>query len=468
MSVQLSVQDNQLGAVPAGATRTPLIIGVCSSGVANQVYSFGDVATLVRTLGHGPAVELAAHVLANGGGPVLVARVTPSTAGAAGSVSKSGTGPDVTVTGAPYDSYDVRVRITRGGVPGVAAFRLSLDGGLTEEPETVIPADGTYEVPNSGLTLEFEVEVGGEEPETAVYVAGDTYSFTTTEPSYDASTFTTAFADILKDSRDWAWMHVANRFASASAAATFAAALGAAAETARTSQQRYVFGVMDANDTDANLSSAFQSFAHARVVVGAGTARLISAVSGRIYVRPAGWTLSARLAQTPPSESAAFVGRGPLSGIVSLVRDEYQTPGLSAQRFVVLTTYPGLQGFFVADDQTMAPVGSDYALLPNRRVMDRACQVAYSALLRQKSAKLDTKADGTLADTAAIAVESAIESPLRTALVATDDASAVSVAVNRSENVLASKNVTVSIAVRPKAYAKTITATIGFASPQAE
>src|SRR5687768_10367099 len=91
----LTIKDGALGLVPANTNGTQALIGTCSSGTANTVYSFSDITTLKDTLGTGPLVEAAAYVLAIAGGPVVCVKAPSTTAGTNSAVVLTGTGLSV-------------------------------------------------------------------------------------------------------------------------------------------------------------------------------------------------------------------------------------------------------------------------------------------------------------------------------------------------------------------------------------
>lgn len=92
----------------------------------------GDVA---GTIGYGPGTDLAEEILrqSSGGGTptkVIHQKITGGVAGLCSSVTEtpSGTGPLITVAGAPYDKYSASLWIVKAGALGTARARLALDG----------------------------------------------------------------------------------------------------------------------------------------------------------------------------------------------------------------------------------------------------------------------------------------------------------------------------------------------------
>jgi hypothetical protein len=91
-------------------------------------------------------------------------------------VAGVGTGTLALLTGAPTDSFAIRIEVGLGGALGTATARGSLDNGLTWRPTTVIPSDGVWPLDESGLVLLF----------TGDQTAGDVWTSSTTESEQQA------------------------------------------------------------------------------------------------------------------------------------------------------------------------------------------------------------------------------------------------------------------------------------------
>jgi hypothetical protein len=552
------IQDGSLGIVPPSPANVVAKLGVCSAGAANTVQQFSgpSVKVIKDALGTGPLAEAAAHSLEIAGGPVMTVPVNPSVPGAAGAVTHVGTGAAVlTVSGAPKDSYQVEVRVTRaatGLAAAAAAFVFSVDGGDTFSPEIAVPANGVYAVPNTGLTLTFS---------DGSFVKNDEYTFSCAAPSYTTTDLSTTIDALLADPRKFGCLHVVGAPAPSATAvtargtsplvrlsgspaawldgvvlvtlagpigtgkfklsidggATFGAeqalvasyvipssglsllfspgtynqgdsytfntyasipALFAAVDTKMTSAEniyKYAFAVLEAPDApDAILLKATANLASTRVMLAAGYCELTSSLSivgGSTYKRSDAWPITARIAGAPIHEDLGRYRSGSLPGVVALYRDEYVTPGLASARFETLRTIPDAPGYYIASDtggNMMAPLGSDYAFVQNRRVMDEACRVNRVAMLRYLNDDLlvDPKS-GFILETEARRIEADVNAQLEADLVfgASRHASAVRTRVKRDENILSTHNLTTSVSVTPKSYAKTITTMIGFRNP---
>jgi hypothetical protein len=471
--VTISISDGALGLVePADASSA--IIGSCSGGVANTLYAFTDPATLVSELVSGPAVEAAAHALAVGGGTVFVLKVdNTSTPGVAGSVTHVGTGLSVlTVTGAPYDAYQVRITILQGGTnpaAGTATFKFSLDGGDNYSGEIAVPTSGSYPVAGTNLTLAFSA---------ASLVAGDTYSFDCTAPGYNSTEMTAAFNALVADPRTWKFVHLVGSASSAAAQATIAVALAALVQ-AQEAVYRFTYAMTETPDLgdgttgDSALITAYVSVASVRLMVCAGFAEITSTLTGRAHKRSAAWPIAARRHKAPISEDCTRVKSGALPGVTKLYRDEQIHRGLDAQRFATLRTLIGKQGFYITNGRMMAPSGSDFGFVQHREMMDVACATARAGLLNYLGDGVrvngaDAQAPsvpGGIYEPDARVIEADVGGQLNAVLLSPNHVSSTSIQINRADNIISTSNLRVKVRLVPKAYARQISADMGFSNP---
>ena len=177
------------------------------------------------------------------------------------------------------------------------------------------------------------------------------------------------------------------------------------------------------------------------------------------------WEACAWLSAIVPSADLGAVARGPMAGVVSLSRDEQATPGLDAGRFITARTIVGRQGYYITRGRMFAPAGSDYSYITNARVIDIASSVSRDGAMQFLNAKIATKNDGTISDTAARGIESYIKGKLDDALTRKGDAVATAVMVDRTVNIISTGMLKVRVRIQPFGYASTITIDLGFTSP---
>jgi hypothetical protein len=176
-NVSLTVASGGVGIIVPGVGALPVnVAGWCSLGpsATPTAIGVGAVTALTAQFGVGPAVELAAAILANGAPQgVIVTRIFDGTI--ASPFTRTGTGPSSTVTasGSPMGLFGTPtatgstgpiILITTGGSVGTAQFSVSLDGGTSYAPPQATAA--TYLIPATGLTIAFGA---------GTYVVNDTY-----------------------------------------------------------------------------------------------------------------------------------------------------------------------------------------------------------------------------------------------------------------------------------------------------
>jgi hypothetical protein len=491
-NVNLTVADNSLGILPESVDGIHVKIGVCSAGPFNALQSFSDHKTLHDAMGEGPLVASGTQAFVtsvNGKGPrpIYFMRVNPSTAATVSAVTttrvSTSTGTVATTGTVAFDTFDVKVRITRTGTLGAAAFQYSLDGGDVFSAEVAVPGGGTYAVPNSGVVVVFTAGGG-----PIFFELGDLFVFTTTAPYYTTGDLATTMAALFADVREWEFVHAvgapggvdnATKVTNFVAVAT---AIGVHMATAL-ANGRYVWALLELPDVsndaagDAAIINGTASFADVRVSGAGGYSEAIDALTGRQYRRPDAWAYAGRVAAIPISEDPARVRSGPVTGIVTLGRNEEARPGLDSARITTLRQFLGASGVWVTNGRMLAPSGSDFDLVMNRRVMDRACRIAREALRQFLGEKVRVNganaippgnpgAPGTIDERDARAAEGFVQSQLEAALLGDPQhASAVAVQCNRTDAILSTRRLRAVIRVTPLGYIKAIDAEIGFTNP---
>jgi len=548
--VQITVQDNGLGIVPASVANAHFKIGVCSSGVVGQVYGFSDPAVLQSTLGQGPLVDAIGHALAVSGGPVYAVPVNPSTYGTNGSITHTGPGTgtvtaslapastilikvstggtltnmqfqisigggaysapvvssasaypipgtltsitfaaatwvvgsiytldttgvitlttdpgggiaasNITQSSSPLDAYSVLLTITTGGALGTAVFTYSIDGGNTVSGQIATPGGaGKYAIPNTGVVAVF----------SGTFTAADTYAWTTTAASFNNTDMTNAFTALFAAAPTWGFGHIVGAASNSAGSAAQAAVVDTQMTTAQ-GQFRFAFCMIECPtaESDSTVAAAFASFSSLRTMVCAGDVGAVSPLNGRTLRRNCAWVVAAHIAGIKPGEDPSWIGSAtPVKNVASLYRDEVKTPFLDAARFTTMRTVQGRPGYYITNGNLMAPGGSDYSLVQRRRVMDVACNIVRAGELPFLNGSMRVQATtGYIDERDAQQFEAKVNSQLKAGVVATGDASASSVVVNRTTNVLSTNNLPVTVRLVPLFYAKQISTNIGFSNP---
>lgn len=470
-----SVTDGASNAVAGDGADVVAFFGACSLGTPLAVYSFTQLQSLRAALGYGPLVEEVANTLRAGKGK-LTALVVPvtKTAGSVVMGTQTGTGLATIVdnSSAPNDDYDVVIKIVIGGLITVATMKISLDGGRTYGAEVATSA--SYTVPNTGVLLTLSSTPGA-------FVADDTYPLEAKGPTFTVINLGLAIQALLDDGRLFEMAHIVGIPADAATAASVAAAIDSKLETAEARYQ-YAIGVCEAPEgvTNAALKTAVVSTTAPRAMLTGGFCQLTDALTLRRVKRPAAWPVFARLASSPIHEHPGRFASGPLAQVDKLkslqdevpaysYHDEFITPELDDGRITSLRTWPGVNGVYITRGKMLAAVGSDFADVQARRVMNRALRIGYLGMRRYENDTVRVNAiTGFILEKDALGIEADLTSKLTAALVNTGHASAVQFLLRRDNNILSTNELLYRVRIVRLGYAEFVTGEYGFLNPALE
>lgn len=465
-----------LGIQPSDPANIVAVVGASSAGTAAEPVSIGGrVSNVTDQFGYGPAPSLAAALIRSGA-TVIFVKAT-STGGTPTAVTEGpGVGTsNMTVAGTGFDRYNVIVTITRGGTAQTdltCAFTVSLDGGRTTSNEITLPANGVYTglAATTGITsLTFSA---------GTLIAGTTYSFDVPEPTVSAANAVAALTALKLSTFAYALIHVAAPFDAADVA-TVVAEVGAIVSRKRFC--RVILEALDETDeTEAEwmttLTEDFVSSASDLMMVGAGYFPILDAVTGTWYPwRNIAWFATIRAVQVAVHRDLAAVADGPLApwanapaaiaGVIpagKFIHDEDITPGLNAQRFLTIRSFPGLPGYYITNPNIMSGPTSDYDLLQFGRVADAAARFTNVFFTQQLSNDVPLNpATGKILEIAAKSLEQGNDAAC-SSLVAGKSVSALQTTVSRDDNIIVDRELSVSVLMVPKGYIKTIPITVGF------
>lgn len=408
-----SVLDGQLGLTQAAAGK-PLYVGYAPAAVVNTLYTFAKPATALTTLGFCPLAEAVMHELNLAGGSVDVLTTAGATAGSNSAVTPSGAGPTVSIAGTPSNFFDAKITIVAGGALGTGTFKYTLDGGKSDSETRTIPAGGTFLIPSTGITVTFAA---------GTYVAADTYSFTSTPPTYSAANLSTAIAVPLATNSRWSFVAFTGHEATASAAATMAAAYITHLTTLATNK-RFVRGLASTGeDTTTNVNTQFASVASARLGLCYGRARLPSSASVEGFGNPRlPWLFSvaARCAEIKAATNPAWWGLGGLGkGAVSDPSfDEGKSGEILYPNKIMapMTAIEMPSGILLNQGLLKSPAGSDFRYWQWGRVVDIATHTALDALAPYVNGNFRTVAGGKIDPRDAARIDKRVNGALSRAL----------------------------------------------------
>ena len=474
---RLAIASNGLG-IAQQLDLPPAFVGCCSSGTVDTPTLITNPQAILDTFGRGPLCEAAATFMALAGGPIVLCKATSAAAGAFTGLS-GGAVPDpstamgadpmvCTPSGTPRDKYDVRVLVTSPGVTldaATAVVRISIDGGVTYGAETPVPTSGAVVVPDTGITLTWTDNSNADQ-----LYAGDIYVFGSSAPTFDAAGLATALAALAQErtTMDHEFVVVVGPVN----VITFAT-VDTSAQSLKTMLPRWF--LTEARDQSSGesvatwkgiLEGASPGFLTATsdfVVVSPCYATQASRVHAATWRRPLSWLLAARLATIPVKQHPGRVKTGALAGIVTLHHDLNTDAlrSLDAHRFIGAQSIQGRDGYY-ATDRTAAVSSSDFTQIMRLRVMCFAARVALNAATDYLNEDVLTVEGGFIDPTEADAIDASLTSIAERELVQTGYVSAISITVSRTDNVVLTGALTLTLRLRPLGYLTDITFNVSY------
>lgn len=132
--------------------------------------------------------------------------------------------------------------------------------------------------------------------------------------------------------------------------------------------------------------------------------------------------------------------------------------------YIIYRTYPTLEGVYLNDDPTAAPLSDDYANLNLGRVVDKAIVTAYNTYLTEIMDNVEVDAStGKIAAEKAVYYQSLIERAIAQQM--SDAISGFSAYVDPDQNVLGTSCLEVSLEIVPQGTLRKIVVNISFSNP---
>jgi len=393
--IKNDILDGAMGVQGAQADGRFAAIGVAEKP-SKEILTFNDPDQVEKAIGDGPLRDLLVSSLSISRTSVSVIALEGSIAGTVGEIKSgtenTGTGK-ITVSGKPRNDYKILISIEVSGKLNEAAFRVTIDK-LPGKLITVPDGDGKYEIPGTGLTLQFN-------PEAGEFKEGDTFSFDTTAPSATNGDVLAAVDKILEAKLSIEFISIAGDSAAPLWAALATKAIGAAAI------YQYLFFVVQARylkkdetlDAWVNALCGVErgSVASVRLQVCAGWIEEADA-NGQLDVRGLigtyCGTLAARKVQDGP-DAVKFGGIAAATELKPNGINDGHIENLKNAGYVTVRKYVGRKGIYITSGQMMSEEGSDYDLVERRRVMDKACRNLYVAQLPAVNDTVTIAKDGS-------------------------------------------------------------------------
>lgn len=468
-SVIITEIDGALGVLPASAGQLMAFVGSASDGPIDTPATFARVTDIKSVFTSGPLVEAAAYYINVTGRPCAVVRCQASNVVPLGTVEQTGAGTSVaSATGDPDDDYDLVVKWTSSGTLGTAGptYQLSYDGGRTYGLAMAI---GTEMEIDFGVGVTFTFAAG-------TVVNGSLYSLRVKTAQWSGSDIYSALTALGDTAIAWEQLHLVGEMPDALTALGVDVRFRSFATKGKYRSWIASARVPDAGESAADylsaLSADFGALSTTHGAMCAGACRTVSGVSGRQYRRPVAYALT--VAQAVSEEiNVADVNLGALPGVAIRdangnvdEHDESVNPGLDDARFTVLRTWDGYPGVYVNRPRLFSSPGSDFDIIPMRRVLNLADAILRNYFIRRLNRPIRVDpATGFILEVDALEIEGGATAALRAGLLAKPKASGVQFILSRTDNVLSTKTLHGTSRVLPLAYPEWIEIQNGFYNP---
>lgn len=346
-------------------------------------------------LGRSPLADSVMDSVENGADRIYCIPVAASTAGTIGQVtdSKKGKG-SVKASGTPCNAFEVVVTITGKGGFNSALFTYSTDGGVTTSDDLTVPENGSFEIPETGITLAFTEDVEKE----GSFEIGDMYCFTTTAPKMTSQDVLTAVSRLRSYHELYELVHIVGE----SDAAVWASVSAAQQELEQEYHKPLLF-VMEAYTPDEEELSDYverleqdrKKVKNYEIQVVAARSRYVK-MDGRTVEQNSAGIVCGLYARTKVHQSIGRTGDSYQMGISKDKMLELTPAGiedsiarLDAAGYVTLREYDGLEKYYVSNANVMGPEGSDYQYAEDVRVLNKIIREVRKEALQHLQEDID-------------------------------------------------------------------------------
>ncbi len=400
--VDIKIRDGGLGVVPSGDGALG-VVGCGPEEIPGVILITRE--NYQKRLGLSPLRDFAQQVFSLVDIPIYCRSLAPSVAGSVEPVSaraeNEGVG-SLSVSGNPVNRFEISVVIESSGGLNTASFRYVIDGWKSDV--ITIPAEGSYVIPGTGLTLAFAA--GSPTGSQKSFVFGDTYSFSTGVPTATNQELLAALDDLIDDGRAMRHLCVA-----AITQAAFWSAFAVKLEMAE-ARHKYLSGstmaryIGKGETLDAYIKALLKeergSVTSIRLMVCPMWIKE-NDVAGYVDVRNGLGKILGRMFAVNMALSPGATRLGALPGVEEIMpRDgeksfpDAHIQALEEAGYATLRYYDGKKGVYVNDSTLMSPEGSDFTNCCRIDVLNKARRLIRLAQFPYIKDNFDVLDDGTV------------------------------------------------------------------------
>lgn len=400
--VKTTVSDGLLGF--AAATGDGLSVKIGASPIVSDgpviITGNMDAAKIRERLGLSPLADAAMDAVQGGAGRIFCFPVTATTAGTLSGVEKTGKGGGtLTVSGAPTNAFQAVVQMTAQGGLNTAAFKLSINGGHSYTDEITVPVTGSYAVEGTGLTIQFS-EAEEEDQKPASFLAGDTFTFSSTAPAMTNGDVLAAADKLKAFSQAFEFIHIVGE-----SGLPLWQAMSESQRELMDTYHKPAFVLLEAappaaeadlHDWAFQMEADRQKVRNSNIQVCAAWGQLVRLDGTTQAVNLAG-LVSGRYAMAPVQESIGKTrieaGYGfPQNRLLKLLPEGYDSTIielLDNAGYLTVREYDGLDDRYVYHTKMMCPDGSDYRYAEDVRVRNKIIREVRKTALQFKNDDID-------------------------------------------------------------------------------
>ncbi len=182
-----------------------------------------------------------------------------------------------------------------------------------------------------------------------------------------------------------------------------------------------------------------------------------------------------RIAAIPVQRSMARVKTGAISAdnlYIGASAAENGSPDVvHDQGYICPRTFVGKAGYYWSDDKLATAATDDYALVPRRRVIDKAYRIAYRTLIEELNEEIPVTDEGMIPAAIVKSIQNTVERAIENGMTAygnlgndPSDANDTGVEcyIDTEQNIVSNSTLNVQLRVKPYGYAKYINCYLGF------
>ncbi len=467
--IDIGIKDGGLGVVPEGDGALA-VIGVCANHQAEILTLSRD--SYEEAVGEGPLKDFLDDFFSMVNAVVYAKILEGTTAGVVGAVAadaaNTGVG-GVAVAGSPANAYKFGLEIISEGGLNEATFKYSIDG--IKSKEITVPEAGTYEIPDTGLTITFSA--GAPAGEEVSFAVGDLFSWETSEPLASNTEFLAAVDDLINLGKEIRSIHVTG---------TTAAAFWFAFSTKLSNAEDmhvYIWGSCEARYIDELTNETLQEYVTAlvgtergagisiRLMVVAMWLEVVNANTASVRINNAAGKILGRIYAIGRALSPGATKLGPLDSVNRIMPEEFKTnpaliKSLQDAGYATVRFYDGKTGVYVNDSDLMSEDTSDYDIATKIDVMNKARNSVRSAQFPFLKDDFEVLADGTVPGLDL--VRKVGEQALST-MAKDKEISSGRIELDTAQDILATKKLVEKIYITPRGSFDEISAEISYENP---